>query len=152
MLLSGKSLLSRGEKKIRAKCFKFWGFFKLGVRSKAAQFLLTVVFLFQGKADNCVQLSDLTLQLVPVSPGHGRNFRNTLGASQQRGAGAPALLGEAGKALPMEPCLRLPPGAQLSSAPAFLKEKLLWLGGIHPSPQDTMNPRGEGLWWCSQGS
>lgn len=105
MLLSGKSLLSRGEKKIRAKSFKFWGFFKLGVRSKAAQFLLTVVFLFQGKADNCVQLSDLTLQLVPVSPGHGRNFRNTLGASQHGEQGLLPSLVRQEKLCPWSPAL-----------------------------------------------
>lgn len=43
MLLSGKRLLSRGgENKTELKSFRFWVFFKLGVRSKTAQFLLTV--------------------------------------------------------------------------------------------------------------
>lgn len=129
----------------------------MGIRSKTAQFLLTVESSYfkeysslcdKGR-HNCVQLSVLTLQLIPVSLGHGRNFRNTLGASQQWGVGAAALFPEAREALPMEPCLRVPPGAQLSSAPAFLKEqKILCLAGIHPNPQHPVNPRGEG---CASG-
>lgn len=156
MVLSDKRLLSRGGKKSELNPLGF-GFFELGIRSKTAQFLLTVESsccfkeyssLCDKGSHNCVQLAVLTLQLIPVSLGHRRNSWNTLGTSQHRGAGAAVLLPEAREALPVEPCLRVPPGAQLPSAPAFLKGNILWLAGIHPNPQHTVNLRGEG---CASG-
>lgn len=75
----------------------------MGIRSKTAQFLLIVESSYFKESSslcdkgthNCVRLSVLTLQLIPVSLDHGRSSRDTLGASQQWGAGAAALLPEA---------------------------------------------------------
>lgn len=69
-----KDIYQEEEKKIRTKSFRFC-FFKLGIRGKTAQFLLTVESsccfkeyssLYDRGRHKCVQLSALSLQLIPV--------------------------------------------------------------------------------------